>query len=74
MVELVEMRLTNTATGVQNRRKKKAFEPFFLWGDDGHGDVLPNLKTLPNGPYRFCVMVDGVDPDYAFTQSCPLPP
>ena len=69
---LVDMRLTNTATGVQIRRQKETIAPYVLWGDDAaKGDVFPNQKKLRNGPYRFRVTVNGVDTDYAFTQSCP---
>ena len=70
---LVDMRLTNTATGVQNRRQKEAVAPCFLWGDDTKGDAFPNEKNLPNGPHRSRVTIGGVDTDYAFTQSCPPP-
>jgi len=69
---LVDMRLTNTATGVQIRRQKETIAPYVLWGDDAaEGDVFPNQEKLRNGPYRFRVTVNGVDTDYAITQSCP---
>lgn len=68
---LVDLRLTNTDTGVQIRSQKETLAPYFLWGDDTKGDVFSNQKKLPNGPFRFRVTVNGVNTDYTFTQSCP---
>ena len=67
---LVDMRLSNTATNAQIRRQKETLAPYFLWGDDTLGDIFPNQKKLPNGPYRLRVTIDGVDTDYTFTQAC----
>ena len=67
---LVDMRLINTATNAQIRRQKERIATYFLWGDDTHGEVFPNQKKKPNGPYRLRVAIDGVDTNYAFTQAC----
>ena len=70
---LVDLRLANTESGVQIRRQKETVAPYFLWGDDTKGDVFKNQKQLPNGSYLFRVTINGVNTDYAFTQSCTVP-